>query len=197
MARSRVAGVGVLALLALLVVPADAAESPLSADVLRAGLRTADPASETYITYIATLLEQNRLPQDLVGGVFRWAQRKQSSARAEYFKQGLILRARELGINLPTGTPSLTGTIRGRVQVAGILFNTPASFTPVTIDGSSRRTTTDINGNFTFNDLPLGTYTLRAQGTVAGVITVRAAATAMLPSDPPSNDAVSVQMMMR
>jgi hypothetical protein len=197
MRRIRIPGTILLALLALLVVPIARADSPLTADVLRAGLRTADPASEAYITYIATLLQQNRLPQDLVSGVFRWTQRKPASARAEYFKQGLIVKAREIGITLPTGTPSLTGTIRGRILVAGVLFNTPASFTTVTIDGSRRRTTTDINGNFAFEDLPLGTYTLRAEGTAAGLITVRAAETAMLPSDPPSNDVVTVRMMMR
>lgn len=197
MRRIRLPGTILLALLALAAVPAARADSPLTADVLRAGLRTADPASEAYITYVATLLEQNRLPQDLVGGIFRWAQRKPPSARAEYFKQGLIVKAREIGIALPTGTPALTGTIRGRLQVAGVLFNTPASFTSVTIDGTRYRTTTDINGNFVFENLPLGTYTLRAQGTAAGLITVRAAETAMLPSDPPSNDAVTVRMMMR
>ena len=52
---------------------------------------------------------------------------------------------------MPTGTPSLTGTIRGRVQVAGVLFNTPAPNTVVTIDGTRQRTTTDLNGNFVFN----------------------------------------------
>jgi hypothetical protein len=197
MCRNRLAGVGLLAVLAVLVVPAAGADTPLTADVLRAGLRTADPASEAYISYVATLLEQNRLPQDLVASTFRWAQRKPSSARAEYFKQALIVRAGQIGITLPSGTPSLTGTIRGRVLVAGVLFNLPAPNTVVTIDGTRQRTVTDINGNFVFNDVPLGTYTVRAQGTVGGVLTVRAEQQAMLPSDPPSNDAVQVRLSMR
>jgi hypothetical protein len=197
MCQTRIVGVGMLALLAILTVPAAQADTPLTADVIRAGLRTADPSSEAYITYVATLLEQNRLPQDLVASTFRWAQQKPSAGRAEYFKQALIVRAREIGITLPTGTPALTGTIRGRALIAGVLFNVPASNTPVTIEGTRFRTTTDIKGNFVFENVPLGTYTVRAQGTLAGVLTVKTAQRVLLPSDPPSNDAVSVRLMLR
>jgi len=183
------------ALVAAWTATAEAA-SPLTADTLRAGLRTANPEEEAYLTYVATLLGQGRLPQDLVESTFLWAQRKPHSKKVQYFKQALITRASDLGITLPSGTPSLTGTIQGRVFLRVVLVDVPAPGVAVTIDGTNRRTVTNSKGRFVFNDVPFGTYTLRATGVVA-LLLRRGSAEAMLPSRPPSDEPVLVGIALK
>jgi len=186
----------VLAALVVASTPAAEAASPLTADTLRAGLRTANPDEEAYLTYVATLLGQGRLPQDLVESTFQWARGKPHPNKAEYFKFGLITRAKDIGITLPSGTPSLAGTIQGRVSLRMVLVDVPAPNVAVTIDGTNRRTFTDAQGRFAFNDVPLGTYTLRAKGVVA-LLMRSGSAEAMVPSRPPSDQPVRVRIALK
>jgi len=172
------------------------AASPLTADTIRAGLRTANPDEEAYITYVATLLGQGRLPQDLVESTFQWARGKPHPKKAEYFKFGLITRAKEIGITLPSGTPSLAGTIQGRVFLRMVLVDVPAPGVAVTIAGTNRQTVTNGKGRFAFSDVPLGTYTLRAKGVVA-LLLRSGSAEAMLPSRPPSDEPVRVRIALK
>ena len=167
--------------------------SLLTADTMRAALRTANPNEEAYITYVATLLEQGRLPREMVEGAFQWARRTPYPKRVQYFKHALIRQAAAVGITLPEGTPSLTGTIKGRVLTRVLLVSVPVPGVTVTIDGTKRTAVTDAKGAFTFSNVPLGTYTLRASG-VAGLLARSATAQAMLPSRPPSSEPLSIDL---
>jgi hypothetical protein len=192
MCRSVLIGAIVLAMLAAAGTPVEAA-SPLTADVMRATLRTGSPDEEAYITYIATLLEQGRLPRDMVEGIFQWARGKPYPKRVQYFKRGLITKAAEIGIVLPQGTPALTGTIKGHVFTRVLLAKVPAPDVTVTIDGTDRSAVTNLKGEFTFHHVPLGTYTLRVGG-ITGFLSRAAAAKVMLPSRPPSLEPATVEL---
>jgi len=175
---------------------ATAAAAPPNADTLRAGLRTANPAEEAYLTYIATLAEQGRLPTDMVESTFLWARRRPDPKKFQYFKFALITRAGELGITLPQQTPALTGTIRGRVRTRILLIDVPASDVTVTLEGTPRKAITDSKGEFTFRDVPFGRYTLRAKGGVA-LLSRAASAEVVLPSPPPSTKPVFVTLELK
>jgi hypothetical protein len=186
------ASAALLAMLAAVATPAVAA-SPLTVDVLRAELRTANPDEEAFLTYVATLLEQNRLPREMVESVFQWARRKPALKRAEYFRQAMINRAAEFGITLPQGTPALRGTIQGRVYTRVLWARIPTPNVTVTIDGVNHSTVTDHKGEFVFKNVPLGTYTLHASG-VTGFLSRAADTQVMLPSRPPSTEPAFVSL---
>ncbi len=188
-ARWRVKVALSLVLMAAMAAPAMA--QPLDADTLRAGLRTANPDEEAYITYVATLLQQGRLPEELVEGTFQWARRKPAPKRTQYFKSALNTRAAELGITLPQGTPALTGTIRGRVVIRLLVITVPVPNATVGLVGTSRSTTTNAKGKFAFDNVPFGVFTVRAIGLV-GQLTRNASARVVLPSTPPSEKPVVV-----
>ncbi len=166
---------------------------PLDAETLRAGLRTANPDEEAYLIYIATLLEQGRLPLDLVQGTFQWARRKPAPKRTQYFKFALNTRAADLGITLPQGTPALRGAIRGRVVIRLLIVTVPVPDASVVLEGASRSTTTNVRGEFAFDNVPFGTFTVRATGLV-GLLMRHASARVVLPSTPPSDKPVVVSL---
>jgi hypothetical protein len=185
----------VLALLAA-GTPRAEAGSPLNADLLQAGLRTADPDEQAYLIYIATLLEQGRLPRDLVESTFQWARRKPNPKKAQYFKLAMITRAAELGITLPEGTPALTGSIRGQVFTRVLLIDVPNPRITVVIDGTKFETLTDGRGAFSFDNVPFGRYTVRAKGVTAMMLR-HAAADVILPTTPPSTQPATVILELR
>jgi hypothetical protein len=187
--------VAVFAAYAIIWVSPAEAQSPLTTDILIADLHASNPDDQAYITYVATLLQQGRLPEDLVTGTYRWAMKKPAAPRAQYFIQALILRAADLGITLPATTPSLTGTIQGRVVVRVLIVDVPVPNATVVIDELNRSATTDLNGRFAFKDVPLGTFTLQAKGLVS-LITRKGIVRVQLPSPPPSTDPVTVNIVL-
>lgn len=173
------------------------AEARLDAATIRAGLRTANRDEEAYITYVVTLVDRGRLLRSLLDSSFQWARRKPVGRKKfQYFKRALILQAARLGVGLPRGTPDLTPTINGRVVVRILFVEVPAPNITVTIRGTKRKTVTDAKGEFSFPDVPFGTYTLDAQG-IAAFLPKRGSATVLLPSDPPSADRVFVGIRLR
>jgi hypothetical protein len=172
------------------------AESPLTPEIMQAGLRAGNPDEQAYITYIGTLLQQGRLPEDLVTGTYRWAQKKPAPLRAQSFIQAMIVRAAELGINLPSVAPSLTGTIQGRVVVRLLLVDVPVPNATVVIDELNRSTTANLNGQFTFQNVPFGTFTLQAKGLVS-LILRKGTIHVQLPSPPPSTDPVTANISLK
>jgi hypothetical protein len=158
-------------------------------------LRTRSPDEEAYLTYIATLVAQGRLPRDLTLSTFQWARKKPYPKKVEYFKQAIIQRAAEQGIRLPQGTPDLTGTIQGRVVLNILVTKVPVAGVTVQLVGTKRTATTDTHGQFRFTDVPFGSYRLEATGVVS-FITRSGRATAILPSPPPSTEPVTVEIVL-
>ena len=175
----------------------DSARAQLDARVIQADLRTADPDEEAYITYVVTLVNQGRLPRALVESTFLWARRKPVGSRKfQYFKRALLLRAARVGIRLPQGTPTLTPTINGRVTVRVLGVDLPAASIVVRIEGTKRKTLTNLKGRFTFEKVPLGTHVLVAQG-VAAFLPRKGTVTVVLPPDPPKTDSIFVQIPLK
>ncbi len=171
-------------------------ETPLTAEALRAGLRSIDPDDDAYLTYIAALAEQGQIPRSLVQSTYLWARQKPYPRRAKYFKQAIILRAAREGITLPTGTPPTTGTIKGRVYVGGALASVPIPGATVRLEGTNRRTTTDAAGHYKFENVPLGRYTLRASGAL-GPLELKGSTEALVPSPPPSTSPTVADIRVR
>jgi hypothetical protein len=185
-----------LAMLAPGSPPAARAASSLDEETLRAGLRTADPDEEAYLTYVVALLEQRRLPHAMVESTFQWARTKPRHKKFHYFKHGLMTRAAARGIRLPRGTPDLRPTITGRVVLRLLVLEIPCPNLPVSIVGTERRTVTDANGAFSFADVPYGTYTLRAEGLVLAVLRT-GLARVRLPTTPPSEGPAFVEIVLQ
>jgi len=182
----------------VVAVPAMAAsdETPLTAETLKAGLRTVDPDDDAYLTYIAALANQGQIPMDLVQSTYLWARQKPYPKRAKYFKQAIILRAARQGITLPTDTPSTTGAIEGCVYARVLLVSVPIPGATVTLEGTNRQTTADASGRFAFQNVPLGTYTLKAKGTL-GLVSLSGSARAMVPSPPPSTQPTVANILVK
>ncbi len=93
----------VLALVGILlsvgVRTADTAAPVLDAETMKAALDTATPEEDGFIERVVALVEEGTLPPKLVHSTFLWA-RKKPRHKFQYFKRGLILRARRIGINL-------------------------------------------------------------------------------------------------
>jgi hypothetical protein len=87
-----------LALVAAVAVRA-ADTSSLDAGVMKVALHAATPGEEKFIDNVLTLVEKDVLPIDLVQSTFLWAKKK-SNHKFQYFKRGLILRAKEQGITI-------------------------------------------------------------------------------------------------
>jgi hypothetical protein len=137
----------------------------LDADTIQAGLRTAEPTEVAYIRYAVALVEHGQLPRAMVEGMFQWARRKAPyPKKVQYFKHGLILRAREIGVRLPTGLVDETPAIRGQLVVRFLGRETPVPAANVRIEELDRDVTTDAHGRFAFDNVPYGRYTLTAQG---------------------------------
>jgi hypothetical protein len=72
----------------------------LDADTMKAALRTAAPEEAGFIDYVLILVGKGKLPADLVDSTFQWARKKPAKHRFQYFKQGLIVRAENIGIRI-------------------------------------------------------------------------------------------------
>jgi len=79
--------------------PAVAADF-LDAETMKAALHTSTPLEDGFIEYVIARVDRGTLPSDLVQGTFLWAKGKPATRRFFYFKQGLILRAKQRGIDL-------------------------------------------------------------------------------------------------
>lgn len=90
--------VATLALLAAAWV-GTAEASPLDANVMKVALRTAAPEEDGFIDRVLARVDQGTLPLDMVESTFLWA-RKKPRHKFQYFKNGLILRAQNAGIQL-------------------------------------------------------------------------------------------------
>ena len=188
---------GWVLLLSLLAAPATAETIyPLDPETLRNVFRTRDPDEEAYLTYVGTLVSQGRLPRDLVASTFDWARRKPDPKKATYFKEALIRRAAELGINLPHGTPAPEGAIEGRVTFRALLVDVPAVGVTVKLGDTKRTATTDARGRYRFENVPYGTYKMHATGVVS-LVARQGTSTAVLPSPPPSTAAAQANISLR
>jgi len=181
-----------LALLAAMVsaetARGQAVASGLDADTIQAGLRTAEPTEVTYIRYAVALVAHGDLPRSLVDSMFQWARRKAPYPKKfQYFKHGLIFRARQIGIALPTGLVDASPAIRGRVVFRLLGRETPVPGAAVTIEELDRKTRTDEDGRFLFRDVPYGQYTLEARG-IALLIPRRATLRVDLPTTGTNSD---------
>jgi hypothetical protein len=74
-------------------------EERLTADMMKAALRTTTTEEEGFIDFVLTKVDKGVLPYDLVQSTFLWAKKKPRH-KFQYFKRGLILRAAEKGIPL-------------------------------------------------------------------------------------------------
>lgn len=187
----------VLVLLAACRTSAGEEAAGVDFDTIRVHLQTADPGEEAYIKYVVTLAEQNRLPSKLLHGAFQWARRKSlSHKRFQYFKYALITLAGKIGIALPRGTPDLTPDVTGKVSMWLLLVKVPCAGATVTIEGTKRSTVTDQQGEFRFGNVPLGSYTIRAEKRV-GLLTFSGSSELILPTDPPSDEPAVVEIVVR
>lgn len=71
----------------------------LDAETMKAALHTATPEEDGFIDYVVSLANKGRLPRRLVVTTFIWA-RKKPRWKFQYFRIGLIIRARRRGIRL-------------------------------------------------------------------------------------------------
>ncbi len=95
----------IIVLLALLVLASistalRAEKSRLDADTMKAALRTTTIEENGFIDYVLTKVSKGLLPADLVDSTFQWARKKPYRHRFQYFRQGLIVRAAKLGIEI-------------------------------------------------------------------------------------------------
>ena len=67
-------------------------------DILEKGLRARLPQDFAFINKVVILVNEGRLPRDLVMSTFHWARKKEDGRQTTYFKQALILRAHDMGI---------------------------------------------------------------------------------------------------
>jgi len=68
-------------------------------ETMKAALKTATPEEDGFIQHVVDRVDAGKLPEDLVVSTFLWA-RKKPRRQFQYFKVGLIIRARWLGISL-------------------------------------------------------------------------------------------------
>ncbi len=88
-----------LLLLPSLATPAYAigAKSATLKDTLERGLRARRPVEFAFLERVVTMVDQNKLPVDLVRSTFDWARDKQPYPYP-YFERALKLRAAQQGI---------------------------------------------------------------------------------------------------
>jgi hypothetical protein len=91
-----------LALLAFSMVSAriQADSTRLDAETMKAALRTTTIEEGGFIDYVLGLVSKGKLPGELVDSTFEWARKKPTKHRFQYFKQGLIVRAANIGIKI-------------------------------------------------------------------------------------------------
>jgi hypothetical protein len=71
----------------------------LDADTMRAALHTATPQEGGFIDRVLAMVESGKLPVDMVQSTFLWAKNK-PRRKFFYFQQAMILRAKEIGVDL-------------------------------------------------------------------------------------------------
>ncbi len=90
--RSRWLAPCLLAMLALVLsVRATNAAERLTADTVKAGLRTTTVEEDGYVDRILALVNQGTIPYSMLEGTFQWARRK-SHHKFQYFKHAMDLR---------------------------------------------------------------------------------------------------------
>ncbi len=175
------------------------AESPLTGEKMVVALRPDTLVDRDFINYSAAVMEAGLLREALVESTFLWA-RDKPRHMARYYRQALILRAADEGIDLPRGQAPLTGTIQGQVvyevRLGLIVIRNPVADATVRIAGTRTATTTDANGDFQFTGLQFGNYTLHADGKFALISRV-GSATVTLPTAPPSTDPAQIVIYVR
>jgi hypothetical protein len=81
----------------------NASQWALDAGTMKAALHTATIEEGGFVEQVVEMTRQGTLPVSLVDSTFQWA-RKKPTYKFQYFKHGLILRARRLGIDLSAGS---------------------------------------------------------------------------------------------
>jgi|YNPMSStandDraft_1061717.scaffolds.fasta_scaffold27917_2 hypothetical protein len=167
------------------------ADSPLNADKLITVLRPEHPVDKDFLVYTGAVLEAGYLSHSLVESTFLWARQK-PQYQARYFREGLIRRARQQGIELPTGQPPLQGAIQGQViYVLPLgLIKIPIPVPHATVRLANRQTTADSFGRFSFTEVPFGQHTLQAEGypALSPLFLRKGSGQVRLPTRPPSTD---------
>ena len=77
----------------------DTAGVGMDAATMRAALHTTPDEEQGFIDRALALVEQNKLPADMVRSTFLWARRK-TRHQFEYFKYALTVRAADFGVQL-------------------------------------------------------------------------------------------------
>lgn len=170
------------------------ADSPLNGDKLITSLRPQHPVDRDFLTYTGALLEAGYLPRSLVESTFLWA-RDKPRYQARYFREGLIRRAKDQGIDLPTGQPPLQGEVEG--QVIYLVFGKfPIPVSNAKVRLADRQTTADAWGRFSFSEVPFGQYNIRAEGLV-GFVFRKGTGQVQLPTRPPSTDPATITIYVQ
>ena len=73
------------------------ATDQLTADSMKAALRTATPEDNGFIDRVLEKMNTGKISRSLVVTTFEWA-RKKNTHRFQYFKRAIIKRAAEIGV---------------------------------------------------------------------------------------------------
>jgi hypothetical protein len=83
-------------------------------ELLRSVLKCRRPVEFAYIDLVTAKVDAGQLPESMVLSMMKWAQkrarqeaesgRRKSDIPFPYFQQGMFLRAKEIGVNLPEFT---------------------------------------------------------------------------------------------
>ncbi len=79
-------------------------------DFLSKGLKARRPQEFQYCRLIANMVEQGKLPENLVRGTFFWARQKYNRP-LQYFQQALKIRAAKIGVDVPGLRSNVTTAI--------------------------------------------------------------------------------------
>lgn len=74
-------------------------QAPSLKDTLEKGLKARRPEEFEFVGRVVTLVEQGKLPLDVVLSTFKWA-RPKKPAPMPYFQRAMQIRAAELGVEL-------------------------------------------------------------------------------------------------
>jgi hypothetical protein len=86
-------------------------------ELLRSVLKCRRPVEFAYVNLVTAKVDAGELPQAMVLSMMKWAQkrarqesesgRRKSDIPFPYFQQGMFLRAKEIGVNLPEFTVNI------------------------------------------------------------------------------------------
>ena len=77
----------------------------IDADIIKAGLRTAEPEDQGFVERVMANVDCGIVPRDLVESTFDWARKQNTKRKFQYFKYALIERARTMGIDRVDAPP--------------------------------------------------------------------------------------------